>query len=145
VLVPVAVDAPYSYRIPADMDVNPGDLVVVPLGTRHEIGAVWPKGDGPPPAAKLKEIKEKLSLPPLPADLMALIDWASNYTLAPKGMVLRMALRFDAELGDPRARIGVRMAGEPPKRMTAARQRVIGLLADGFTRPKAEAAKEAGV
>jgi primosomal protein N' (replication factor Y) len=145
ILVPVAVDAPYSYRVPAGMQLAPGDLVAVPLGTRREIGVVWPKGEGAPPRAKLKEITERLDLPPLPADLMALIEWAADYTLAPRGMVLRMALRFDAELGDPRARIGVRMKGEKPKRMTAARERVLGLLADGFTRQKAEAAKEAGV
>ena len=145
VLVPVAVDTPYSYRVPAGMEVRAGDLVAVPLGSRREIGVVWSAGENPPPAAKLKDIREKLGLPPLPKDLMALIDWAADYTLAPKGMVLRMALRFDAGLGDPRARIGVRMIGEPPKRMTAARQRAIGLLSDGFTRPKTEAAKEAGV
>ena len=145
VLVPVAVDAPYSYRVPAKMSLAPGDLVAVPLGTRREIGVVWPGGAAPPKTAKLKEITEKLDLPPLPADLVSLIDWASNYTLAPKGMVLRMALRFDAELGDPRARIGVRIAGEKPKRMTAARERVISLLSDGLTRLKTEAAKEAGV
>src|SRR5581483_10219755 len=145
VLVPVAVDAPYSYRVPAEMRVEPGDLVAVPLGTRREIGVVWPKGGQAPPAAKLKEITEKLDLPPLPLDLVSLIDWTANYTLAPKGMVLRMALRFDTELGDPRARIGVRIKGAKPKRMTAARERVISLLSDGLTRPKAEAAKEAGV
>jgi len=32
VLIPVAVDRPYSYRIPADLAVGPGDLVAVPLG-----------------------------------------------------------------------------------------------------------------
>lgn len=146
VLVPVAVDAPYSYRVPAGIELSPGDLVSVPLGTRRSIGAVWPKGEGSaPPGAKLKEITGKLDLPKLSHDLVSLIDWAANYTLAPKGMVLRMALRFDAELGDPRARIGVRIIGDPPKRMTAARERVLALLADGFVRPKMEAAKEAGV
>jgi primosomal protein N' (replication factor Y) (superfamily II helicase) len=145
VLVPVAVDAPYSYRVPAGIELSPGDLVSVPLGTKQSIGAVWPKGEGAPPGAKLKEIREKLDLPPLSPDLVSLVDWAANYTLAPKGMVLRMALRFDAELGDPRSKIGVRIIGDPPKRMTAARGRVLALLADGFVRPKMEAAKEAGV
>ena len=145
VLVPVAVDAPYSYRVPAGMQLAPGDVVAVPLGTRREIGVVWRSGEGAPLRTRLKEITEMLDLPALPEDLMALIEWAANYTLAPRGMVLRMALRFDAELSDPRARIGVRIAGAKPKRMTAARERVLGLLADGFTRQKAEAAKEAGV
>jgi primosomal protein N' (replication factor Y) len=60
-------------------------------------------------------------------------------------MVLRMALRFDAEGGEGRSRVGVRLAGPPPKRMTAARARVLAALADGLVRSKAEAAREASV
>ena len=145
VLVPVAVDSPYSYRIPADLALSPGDLVAVPLGSRRVIGSVWPSQKEAPERTKLKPIAAKLDFPPLPQELLRLIDWVADYTLAPRGMVLRMALRFDAELGEGRARIGVRLAGEPPPRMTAARGRVIALLADGLVRPKTEAAKEAGV
>ena len=68
-----------------------------------------------------------------------------NYTLAPRGMVLRMALRMGEHLGPERERIGVRLAGPPPQRMTAARDRVLALLADGMVRAKGEAAREAGV
>lgn len=146
VLVPVAVDSPYSYRIPADLALEAGDLVSVPLGTRQVVGCVWTPGGTPPPAkAKLKAVLSKLDLPPLPAELMQLVDWVADYTLAPRGMVLRMALRFDADLGDGRARIGVRMVGAKPRRMTAARERVLALLSDGMVRQKTEAAKEAGV
>jgi primosomal protein N' (replication factor Y) len=146
VLVPVAVDSPYSYRIPADLALEAGDLVSVPLGTRQVVGCVWTPGGTPPPAkAKLKAVLSKLDLPPLPAELMQLVDWVADYTLAPRGMVLRMALRFDADLGDGRARIGVRMIGAKPRRMTAARERVLALLSDGMVRQKTEAAKEAGV
>ena len=59
---------------------------------------------------------------------------SSNYTLAPRGMVLRMCLRMGEHLGPARDRVGVRLAGPPPKRMTAARQRVLALLADGLVR-----------
>ena len=34
VLVPVALDQAYSYRVPAGMELAPGDLVSVPLGAR---------------------------------------------------------------------------------------------------------------
>jgi primosomal protein N' (replication factor Y) (superfamily II helicase) len=145
VLVPVAVDSPYSYRIPADLTLAPGDLVAVPLGSRRVIGSVWPSQNEVPAQTKLKAISAKLDFPPLPRELLQLVDWVADYTLAPRGMVLRMALRFDAELSEARARIGVRLTGAKPPRMTAARERVIALLADGLVRPKAEAAKEAGV
>ena len=145
VLVPVAVDSPYSYRIPANLALSPGDLVAVPFGNRRVIGAVWPSQQEVSAQTKLKPVSAKLDFPRLPQELMRLVDWVADYTLAPRGMVLRMALRFDPELGEARARVGVRLVGEPPPLMTAARGRVIALLSDGLVRPKVEAAKEAGV
>ena len=41
VLVPVALDQAYSYRVPADFELAPGDIVAVPLGAREAIGVVW--------------------------------------------------------------------------------------------------------
>ena len=64
---------------------------------------------------------------------------------ASRGMVLRMCLRMGEHLGAERERVGVRLAGPPPQRMTAARARVLALLADGMVRGKSEAAREAGV
>jgi primosomal protein N' (replication factor Y) len=60
-------------------------------------------------------------------------------------MVLRMCLRMGEHLGAERERVGVRLAGAPPQRMTKARRRVLELLADGMVRGKSEAAREAGV
>ncbi len=69
----------------------------------------------------------------------------ANYTLASRGMVLRMCLRMGEHLGAERERTGVRLAGSAPQRMTAARARVLELLADGVMRGKSDAAREAGV
>ena len=60
-------------------------------------------------------------------------------------MVLRMCLRMGENLGAERERVGVRLAGAPPQRMTPARQRVLALFADGMVRGKSDAAREAGV
>ena len=35
VLVPVALDHSYSYRVPRELDLKPGDIVAVPLGARE--------------------------------------------------------------------------------------------------------------
>src|SRR5258708_22549352 len=40
VLVPVALDQSYSYRVPAGLDLAPGDVVRVPLGARETTGGV---------------------------------------------------------------------------------------------------------
>jgi primosomal protein N' (replication factor Y) len=147
VLVPVALDQTYSYRVPEDMALAPGDIVRVPLGQREAIGVVWADNPTPNPRLdnRLKDIEEKLDLPPLKPELRKFVEWVSGYTLAPRGMVLRMALRMGEHLGAERLRMGVRLAGPPPQRMTPARRRVLALLADGFVRSKSEAAEEAGV
>ena len=56
-------------------------------------------------------------------------------------MVLRMALRMGEHLGPARERVGVRLAGPPPQRMTPARARVLRLFADGLVRAKGDAAQ----
>ncbi|MBX6426750.1 MAG: primosomal protein N' [Variibacter sp.] len=146
VLVPVALDQAYSYRVPRGLKVAPGDFVRVPLGPRECTGVVWSEGRARPGLDnRLKDVAEALDLPALKPELRRFVDWVAAYTLSPRGMVLRMALRMGEHLGPERARLGVRLAGPPPQRMTAARARVLGLLADGMVRPKAEAAREAGV
>ncbi len=97
------------------------------------------------PRQPLKDIADKLDIPPLKPELRKFVEWVSGYTLSPRGMVLRMALRMGEHLGPERVRVGVRMAGPPPQRMTAARARVLALLADGLARAKGDAAREAGV
>ena len=41
VLLPLALDGPYSYRVPEGLGVEPGSYVIVPLGPRQMIGVVW--------------------------------------------------------------------------------------------------------
>lgn len=147
VLVPVALDQLYSYRAPPDLALAPGDLVCVPLGPRECTAVVWAENHDPNPRLdnRLKEVSHKLDLPPLKPELRRFVDWVSAYTLGARGMVLRMTLRMGEHLGPERLRVGVRLAGEPPQRMTAARARVLALMADGLARSKGEAAEEAGV
>jgi primosomal protein N' (replication factor Y) len=147
VLVPVALDRAYSYRVPERLVLAPGDIVTVPLGARAATAVVWAENPKPHPRLdnRLKDVEEKLELPPLKPELRSFVDWVANYTVAARGMVLRMCLRMGEHLGAARASVGVRLAGAPPPRMTPARQRVLDLLADGMARGKAEAAREAAV
>src|SRR6478735_1272599 len=90
ILVPVALDQTYSYRVPADLELAPGDLVAVPLGARECMGVVWADNPNPNPRLhnRLKDVDEKLDVPPLKAELREFVDWVSGYTLASRGMVL---------------------------------------------------------
>jgi primosomal protein N' (replication factor Y) (superfamily II helicase) len=147
VLIPVALDRAYSYRVPDDLELAPGDLVRVPLGARQCTGVVWADDATPNPRLdnRLRDVAAKLDAPPLRAELRKFIDWVSGYTLSPRGMLVRMALRMSEHLGAERVRIGIRLAGPPPERLTAARARVLNLLADGLAHGKREAAQDAGV
>jgi primosomal protein N' (replication factor Y) (superfamily II helicase) len=147
VLMPVALDHAYTYRVPGDLDLRPGDLVSVPLGARSATGVVWTDNVEIRPGLhnRMREVEHKLDLPPLKPELRRFIDWVAGYTLAPRGMVLRMALRMGEHLGPARQRLGVRLAGPLPPRMTPARQRVLALMADGLVRGKSELAQAAAV
>ena len=147
VLVPVALNQTYSYRVPRGMELKAGDVVGVPLGPREVLAVVWAENANPDPRLhnRLKDVNEKLDVPPLKEELRSLVDWVSNYTLSARGMVLRMTLRMGEHLGPERMRMGVRLIGEPPKRLTPARRRVIEVLSDRLLHGKSEAAKEAGV
>jgi len=147
VLVPVALDRAYSYRVPEALELAPGDIVCVPLGARETTAVVWADNPKPNPRLdnRLKDVEQKLELPPLKGELRSFVDWVANYTVSSRGMVLRMCLRMGEHLGAERERVGVRLAGPAPQRMTAARARVLELLADGMLRAKSEAARESGV
>lgn len=147
VLVPVAVDRPYSYKVPAGMDVRPGSLVIVPLGPREITGVVWPSDEKSPdvPSAKMKTIVGMHDVSPLREDLLDFIGWLSSYTLAPLGMVLRMVLRSPAALEPEKPIPGFRIGPTKPERLTPARQRVLKVLEDGFSWTKQGLAEAAGV
>ena len=67
VLVPVALDQAYSYRVPAGVELAPGDLVTVPLGARMATGVTWAENRQPNPRLdnRMRDIEAKLDIPPL--------------------------------------------------------------------------------
>ena len=114
VLVPVAVDTAYSYRVPAGLRLEPGQFVEVPLGTRIATGVVWATRAGG--GDNLKSIAEVRDWPPLRQPLRDFIDWVARWTLAPRGMVLRMAMRAPEATARAAAETGAcaRPARRPP-------------------------------
>ncbi len=145
VLIPVAVDQAYSYRAPAEMPLQPGDFVVVSLGPRETAGVVWsvePAAGGR--GANLKPVLERRDIAPLRAPLRGFLDWLARWTLTPRGMVLRMAVRAPDYAGPEPLRVGLRRAGPPPARVTPARARVLAALAEPAFNSKAALAQAAG-
>ena len=146
VLIPVAVDAPYTYGVPPGPDLVPGDIVVVKLGTRETLGIVW--DDPPDPAIghnRLRLVEGKYDVPPIPEAVRRFADWVAGYTLASRGMIARMLLRAPGALVPAAAIMGVRRAGPEPERMTLARKRVLDLMEGEAAWSRSALALAAGV
>ena len=146
VVAPVAVDTAYSYRVPAGLSLKVGDLVDVPLGTRETLGVVWAVRQTAA-GANLKPVTGKRDATALRPALMRFVEWVARWTLSPRGMALRMAIRAAEEIGPDPIRLGYRATAVVPERLTPARSRVLAVAADGFARSKsalAEAAASSG-
>jgi len=145
ILIPLALDTPYSYAVPAGLALSEGDVVQVPLGPRETLGVVWSVAERAG-GSNLRPVTGRVDVGPLPPALRALVDWLARYTLAPKGSALAMALRVPDEAARREVpRVGVRATGKPPARATAARTKVLAVAADGTLRGKTELAKAADV
>lgn len=143
VLMPLAVDTSYSYCVPDTLALAAGDVVRVPLGTRETLGVVWDVRPGA--GDNLKRIAARLDLPPIPDNLRKLVDWAAWYTLSPRGSVLAMVLKTPDSERPAKARIGVRLSGTTPQRLTPSRSKVLVAAAGGVSWVKADLARTAGV
>ena len=115
VLLPVALDRPYLYRVPAGLALVPGDFVTVPLGRRAATAVVWADNPRPDPGLdnRIREVEDKLDIPPLKPELRRFVDWvrATLWLLAWNGAAHGPAQ--ERHLGASRERIGVRLASGP--------------------------------
>jgi primosomal protein N' (replication factor Y) len=144
ILVPVAVDQAYSYLVPDASDLAEGDFVEVSLGRKPTTGVVWELRQATSAAGNLKGVGARLALPALGTATRAFIDFVAHWTLAPRGMVLRMAVRPALAVAPEPPRLGVRLVGPPPSRLTPARARLLAAAAGGAIFSKAELAATAG-
>ncbi len=152
VLLPYPFPGPFDYRVPPGCDPHPGDVALVPLNRREELGVVWdpPEGHeaGAPddwvPDHKLKPLISLLPTPPMKQELRRLVDWMAAYTLAPPGEVMAMALRVPRTAPGPAT--GWRLAEPlPDVRLTDARRQVIEALRQAQPRTTTDLAAAAGV
>ncbi len=145
VLLPLAVDRPFTYAWELPDPPLPGRYVEVPVGGRQAVGVVW---DGPPTGlperARLRSVIRSFALPPMPRPLRRLLAQLARETLAPLGAALRLALVLPEAVEPPRTAPRLTLAAWPEGlRLTPARARVRELLADGRPRTAAEIARSA--
>ena len=125
---------PLDYRVPQGVEAPLGSVVVAPLGPRRMGGAVWedtsfgapePVGDN-----RLRNLFEVVAVPPISAPLRRLVEWTSDYYLAPPGAVLRMVLPGAAFADARRPIVEYRPTGTLPARMTPQRSVALEKIGD---------------
>ncbi len=115
VLLPLPVGDGYDYAIATGEAPPPGSFVRVPLGPNERIGVVLDEApDADVADAKLKAVIDVLDTPPLSVDVRRFVDWVAQYTLFPRGAVLRMVMRSGQALAPVQAKTGFVRACEVP-------------------------------
>ena len=131
-LVMNAALGPLDYRVPDGISVEPGSVVVAPLGPRQVTGIVWETERLPGtevPDARLRPLLGALPVPPLRAPLRRLIEWTADYYIASMASVARMALSSSAALRGGGTITEYRLTGTLPPRMTPQRDAALSALA----------------
>ncbi len=94
ILLPNIFDHPFTYE--SDLGLKEGDYVKVPFGKKQVIGVVWDHFEKKNlKEFKIKNISEKLNIPPLKKSTIKFLNWFSTYNLVPKGMALKLMLLKD--------------------------------------------------
>src|SRR3954469_2735147 len=138
---------PLDYRVPEDLDVEAGSIVVAPLGPRQLLGVAWEAERLPTnevPDSRLRPLAGVLDVAPIAAPLRRLAEWTADYYLAPLGSVLRMVTPSSAALDGPRQLIEYRPTGLVPDRLTPQREKALAAI-EARQGTTSELAEHAGV
>jgi primosomal protein N' (replication factor Y) len=122
---------PLDYRVPDGMHVEPGTVLVAPLGPRQLLGVAWEPERLPTEEVgdnRLRPIVGTLDVPPIAAPLRRLSEWTADYYLSPLASVLRMILPSSSALEGPRQLTEYRPTGFPPERMTPQRLKALAAI-----------------
>ncbi|MEO7864497.1 MAG: primosomal protein N' [Sphingomicrobium sp.] len=122
---------PLDYRVPEGMAVEPGSVVVAPLGPRQLLGVTWEPERLPNEEVgdnRLRPLSGLVDVPPIAAPLRRLAEWTADYYLSPLASVLRMVLPSAAALDGPRQLTEYRPTGAVPDRLTPQRDKALAAL-----------------
>ena len=122
---------PLDYRVPDGMQVEPGSVVVAPLGPRQLLGVVWDPERLPTEEVgdnRLRPLAALVDTAPIAAQLRRLAEWTADYYLSPLAAVLRMILPSAGALQGARQLIEYRPTGFSPDRLTPQREQAIERL-----------------
>lgn len=119
---------PLDYRVPQGMAVEPGSIVVVPIGPRQYAGVVWEPERLPTEEIgdnRLRNLLAVADTPPIPEPVRRLVEWTADYYLSPPSAVLAMAVRTSAAFESAPTITEYRATGVVPDRLTPQRAQAL--------------------
>lgn len=119
---------PLDYRVPQGVAVEPGSIVVVPIGPRQYAGVVWEPERLPTEEIgdnRLRNLIAVADAPPIPEPVRRLVEWTADYYLSPPSAVLAMAVRTSAAFESAPTITEYRATGLVPDRLTPQRAQAI--------------------
>ncbi len=133
ILLPLALPKVLAYAVPYDIEIEIGDFVEVPLGSKKCKGVVWQDiSDAEKiPEGKIKTIIRKINIPPLKKELIKFVDWVASYTLSQVGNVLKMVISGAGEIEERDLRIKAFQINKEKlqyAKLTVSRKRIIDVL-----------------
>ena len=91
ILLPNIFNHPFTYE--SDINLKPGDYVVVPFGKSKITGVVWDEFEkNNNKNFKVKTVLKKLNITPLKKTTIKFLNWFAEYNIIPKGMALKLVL-----------------------------------------------------
>ena len=91
ILLPNIFNHPFTYE--SDINLRPGDYVVVPFGKSKITGVVWDEFEKKNNKNfKIKNVLKKLNVTPLKKKTIKFLNWFAEYNIIPKGMALNLVL-----------------------------------------------------
>ncbi|WP_029937396.1 primosomal protein N' [Sphingomonas sp. UNC305MFCol5.2] len=119
---------PLDYRVPQGITVEPGSIVVVPIGPRQYAGVVWEPERLPTEEIgdnRLRNLIAVADAPPIPEPVRRLVEWTADYYLSPLSAVLAMAVRTSAAFESAPTITEYRATGLVPDRLTPQRAQAL--------------------
>ena len=119
---------PLDYRVPQGMAVEPGSIVVVPIGPRQYAGVVWEPERLPTQEIgdnRLRNLIAVADAPAIPEPVRRLVEWTADYYLSPPSAVLAMAVRTSAAFESAPTITEYRATGVVPDRLTPQRAQAL--------------------
>ena len=90
VLLPKVFNFPFTYNS-NKINIEIGDMVEVPFGSKSELGIIWKNTHPVPKNIRIKNISKKIDYS-IDKKLIEFVEWFSTYNMVPIGLVLKMVI-----------------------------------------------------